>query len=100
MTENKKVRMGDAVVVGFAMFATFFGAGNMIFPPFLGNRSGDQWFIGFLCFILADAGLAILTVFAMIRKDGTITSVFDRIGRKPSWLIILLTMTIVVVQLT
>lgn len=95
MTENKKVRMGDAVVVGFAMFATFFGAGNMIFPPFLGNRTGDQWFIGFLCFILADAGLALLTVFAMIRKDGTITSVFDRIGKKPSWLIILLTMTIV-----
>ena len=57
MTETKKVRMGDAIVVGFAMFATFFGAGNMIFPPFMGNRTGDQWFIGFLCFILADAGL-------------------------------------------
>ncbi len=95
MIENKKVRMGDAIVVGFAMFATFFGAGNMIFPPFLGNRSGDQWFIGFLCFILADAGLALLTVFAMVRMDGTITSVFSRIGKKASGLIILLTMTIV-----
>ena len=95
MTENKKVRMGDALVVGFAMFATFFGAGNMIFPPFLGNRVGDQWFIGFLCFILADAGLAILTVFAMVRKDGTIDSIFDRIGKTPARLIITLTMTIV-----
>ena len=95
MIDNKKVKIGDAVVVGFAMFATFFGAGNMIFPPFLGNRTGDQWFIGFLCFILADAGLAILTVFAMVRKDGTITSVFERIGKKSSGLIIFLTMTIV-----
>lgn len=95
MIDNKKVRMGDAIVVGFAMFATFFGAGNMIFPPFMGNRTGDQWFIGFLCFILADAGLALLTVFAMVRKDGTITSVFERIGRTPAGIIITITMTIV-----
>ena len=95
MIEKKKVRMGDAIVVGFAMFATFFGAGGMIYPPFMGNRTGDQWFIGFLCFILADAGLALLTVFAMVRKDGTITSVFERIGRTPAGIIITITMTIV-----
>jgi LIVCS family branched-chain amino acid:cation transporter len=95
MIDNKKVRMGDAIVVGFAMFATFFGAGNMIFPPFMGNRTGDQWFIGFLCFILADAGLALLTVFAMVRKDGTITSVFERIGRTPAGIIITMIMQLI-----
>ncbi|MDU2199233.1 MAG: branched-chain amino acid transport system II carrier protein, partial [Peptostreptococcaceae bacterium] len=26
----------DIMVVGFALFAMFFGAGNLIFPPFLG----------------------------------------------------------------
>lgn len=95
MTEHKKPQLGDALVLGFAMFATFFGAGGMIYPPFMGNRTGDQWFIGFLCFILADAGLALLTVFAMVRKDGTITSVFERIGRTPAGIIITITMTIV-----
>lgn len=95
MSENKKVNLGDAVVIGFAMFATFFGAGNMIFPPFMGNRTGDLWFIGFLCFILADVGLALLTVFSMIRKDGTINSVFDRIGNVPALTIATLTMAIV-----
>ena len=95
MTDNKKVRIGDAIVLGFAMFATFFGAGNMIFPPFLGNRSGDQWFIGFLCFILADAGLAVLTVFAIVRMNGSINTIFERLGKKIALIITTLTMTIV-----
>ena len=95
MTEHKKPQLGDAIVLGFAMFATFFGAGNMIFPPFLGNRTGDQWFLGFLCFILADAGLAVLTVFAMVRLNGSINTIFERLGKKVAVLITTITMTIV-----
>ncbi|MCI8424427.1 MAG: hypothetical protein HFJ72_02015, partial [Adlercreutzia sp.] len=30
----------DALVVGLALFAMFFGAGNLIFPPYLGMESG------------------------------------------------------------
>lgn len=77
------------------MFAMFFGAGNMIFPPFLGNLSGGQWFLGFLCFILADAGLAIMTIFAMLRKNGTIQSMFRRLGKVPQNAITITAMTIV-----
>lgn len=32
----------DVLVVGFAMFAIFFGSGNLIFPPQIGLLSGDQ----------------------------------------------------------
>lgn len=95
MNDTKKVRLSDAVILGFAMFATFFGAGNMIFPPFLGNRSGDQWFLGFLCFILADAGLAVMTVFAMVRLNGSINTIFERLGKKVALTITTITMTIV-----
>lgn len=95
MTEHKSPRLFDAIIVGFAMFATFFGAGNMIFPPFLGNVSGEQWFIGFLCFILADAGLAIMTVLAMIHMDGSIDALFRQLGKIPSKIITLSTMFIV-----
>lgn len=95
MTEHKSPRLFDAIIVGFAMFATFFGAGNMIFPPFLGNVSGEQWYIGFLCFILADAGLAIMTVLAMIHMDGSIDALFRRLGKIPSKIITLSTMFIV-----
>ena len=84
MNSEKKSSLGDVLVIGFAMFAMFFGAGNLIFPPYLGMVGGDQWFIGFLTFVIADGGLAVLTVLAMIRKDGSIWCVIDRIGDLPA----------------
>jgi len=90
--QDKKTSLGDAIVVGFAMFAIFFGAGNLIFPPFLGRMAGDQWFSGFLCFIIADAGLAMMTVLAMIRGDGTIDWLFSRLGKGPAKLLAALAM--------
>ncbi len=95
MSAYKRPRFGDMIVVGFAMFATFFGAGNMIFPPFLGNQAGGDWFLGFLCFILADAGLAFLTVFAMVRGDGTMWHLFRRLSKPARGVITIGTMSIV-----
>ena len=34
----------DVLVVGFAMFAIFFGSGNLIFPPQIGLLSGEELF--------------------------------------------------------
>jgi len=84
MKPEKKASLGDVLVIGFAMFAMFFGAGNLIFPPYLGMVGGEQWFTGFLAFIIADGGLAVLTVLAMIRKDGSFWCVIDRIGDLPA----------------
>ncbi len=95
MSAYKRPRFGDMTVVGFAMFATFFGAGNMIFPPYLGNQSGSDWFLGFFCFILADAGLAFLTVFAMARGDGTMWNLFRRLSKHSRGIITVGTMAIV-----
>ena len=44
------MRTRQFFVSGFALFAMFFGAGNLIFPPFLGKSGGEDWVIGFLCF--------------------------------------------------
>ena len=87
MEGKKKAAFVDIIVVGFAMFAVFFGAVNLFFPPYLGMMSGEKWILGFLCFILADAGLAISTVLVMIRGDGSISAIVGRLGRKASWLI-------------
>ena len=35
-----KIKMKDIVVIGFALFAMFFGAGNLVFPPYLGVLDG------------------------------------------------------------
>lgn len=36
MKETKNRAARDIIVVGFALFSMFFGAGNVIFPPYLG----------------------------------------------------------------
>ena len=74
----------DIMVVGFALFAMFFGAGNLIFPPFLGLVSGSSWLTGFAGFILADVGLALLAILAAARCNGEVSKVLSRSGKNLS----------------
>ena len=71
----------DGAVIGSALFSMFFGAGNMIFPPYLGMQSGFEWFIGFLCYFLADIGLAIAVISAMV-KHGDFENVLSSVTGK------------------
>lgn len=60
----------------------FFGAGNLIFPPFLGVISGSNWLIGFGGFILSDVGLALLAIIAAAKCNGEVDKVLSRSGKK------------------
>lgn len=71
----------DIIIVGFALFAMFFGAGNLIFPPFLGVISGENWMTGFSGFIIADVGLALLAVAAAAKCGGDVNKILDRSGK-------------------
>ena len=65
-----KKSMTHILIVGFALFSMLFGAGNVIFPPYLGLGAGSQWGIGFLFYYLADIGLALVALFAVQRSGG------------------------------
>lgn len=67
---KSKKHLKDVVVIGFALFSMFFGAGNVIFPPYLGLQSGSQWLLGFVAYFISDVGLAMLTIFVLLRTDG------------------------------
>ena len=73
----------DMFVIGFALFSMFFGAGNVIFPPYLGLSCGAEWFAGFAWYYLADIGLALLALFAVLRCGST-EKVTGRLGNVPS----------------
>ena len=73
----------DQFVIGFALFSMFFGAGNIIFPPYLGLGSGPDWIMGFICYYFADIGLAILAIFALLKNGGNLNNITDRIGKVP-----------------
>lgn len=81
---QKNRSRSDSLVIGLALFAMFFGAGNLIFPPYLGMESGTRWFLGFLFFIIMDIGLAFVTMVAMINGNGSISGVTGVIGRIPA----------------
>lgn len=70
MSKQIKRFIIDGTIIGSALFSMFFGAGNMIFPPYLGLKAGTQWFIAFLSYFIADIGFALLAIFALIKSNG------------------------------
>lgn len=77
-----KNKMRDSIVVGFALFSMFFGAGNLIFPPSLGNKLGDQYLLGIIGFVLTGVGLPLLAILACSRGNGTFEGITNKIGTK------------------
>ena len=76
MKKNK-----DILIIGFALFSMFFGAGNLIFPPFIGVTSGNDWLVSFLGFIIADVGIILLSINAVARA-GSFQNVVEKAGKK------------------
>jgi len=60
-------------IIGFTLFAMFFGAGNLIFPPNLGLESGQYFWPSILAFALTGIGLPLLGVIVgALDKQGTL----------------------------
>ena len=77
-----KNKMKDSIVVGFALFSMFFGAGNLIFPPSLGNKLGDQYLLGIIGFVLTGVGLPLLAILACSKGNGSFEGITNKIGTK------------------
>lgn len=75
---NKKTK--DIAVVGFALFSMFFGAGNLLFPPYLGLIAGESWLTALAGFVIADVGLALLVITAAAKCSGDLDKVLGRAG--------------------
>ncbi|WP_103069138.1 branched-chain amino acid transport system II carrier protein [Aquimarina sediminis] len=61
----------ETFVAGFALFSMFFGAGNLMFPPLLGFKSGDAWLMVVIGFAISAVVIPILGIFAHARLQGT-----------------------------
>ena len=71
-----------AVVIGFALFAMFFGAGNLIFPPFLGKAAGSAFFPSIIGFLITGVGLPLTGIIACAKINGTYDKMAGRVGSK------------------
>ncbi|UNL86627.1 branched-chain amino acid transport system II carrier protein [Priestia koreensis] len=69
----------ETFFVGLMLFALFFGAGNLIFPPFLGQQSGAHFWYAIAGFIITGVGLPILTVLAVAKAKNGIQTIGNRV---------------------
>lgn len=75
----KALRSRDLIFVGTMLFGLFFGAGNLIFPVFLGQEAGTNFWPALIGFLVSGAGIPLLAVTAigLTQSDG----VFDMVSR-------------------
>lgn len=69
----------NTFVVGFLLFAIFFGAGNLIFPPKLGYDSGVEFIPAILGFVLTGIGLPLLGIIVSAFYEGGYKTSLDKI---------------------
>lgn len=70
-----KLGKKNMTLISFMLFSLFFGAGNLIFPPFLGQNAGSQTVPAILGFLITAVVLPVLGVVVVARFDG-----LDRLG--------------------
>ena len=76
----------DTLVVGFTLFATFFGAGNLVFPPYMGILVGNQWIKAILGLALTGILVSVLSMVGVVKGGGSIQKVTKPIA---SWFYII-----------
>lgn len=60
----------DTLWIGFMLFALFFGAGNLIYPPLLGLQAGEHFWWAIGGFLLTGVSLPVLCIYAISRAKG------------------------------
>ncbi|WMJ80916.1 branched-chain amino acid transport system II carrier protein [Clostridium sp. MB40-C1] len=76
---NKKFK--DFAIIGFALFAMFFGAGNLIFPPSLGKSVGSSYLLSAIGFIITGVGLPLLGIIACVKSGGSFEKMASKVNK-------------------
>ncbi|TGY43466.1 branched-chain amino acid transport system II carrier protein [Clostridium sartagoforme] len=75
----KNLSKKDLLFIGLMLFSLFFGAGNLIFPPFMGEAAGEKTWIVLLGFSVTAVGFPVLGVIA-VAKSGGLTNLAKRVN--------------------
>lgn len=72
------------LVIGLMLFALFLGAGNIIFPPALGQLAGENLFVAMVGFLITGVGLPLVAVLAIANSNsdgnGGLRSIAQRVS--------------------
>lgn len=71
----------DFIIIGFALFSLFFGAGNLIFPPKLGQLVGTQYYLGIIGFCATGVLIPFLGLVACMKNHGNFEELSLPVGK-------------------
>ncbi len=60
----------DVLIAGLMLFAMFLGAGNVIFPPYVGVQTGSRWLLAAVGFLVTGAGLPLIGILSVSKAGG------------------------------
>ena len=76
-----KLSKGELISIGLMMFSIFFGAGNLIFPPALGQAAGQSVLPAMAGFLVTGVGLPLLGIAAIAMQGGKYIEFISRMTR-------------------
>ncbi|WP_067139913.1 branched-chain amino acid transport system II carrier protein [Oceanivirga salmonicida] len=85
MKDTKRV-----LILGFALFAMFFGAGNVLLPSAIGLRVGEHLLLATIGFVITGVGLPLVGLLVVFKNKGNYLTLFDPMGKMFSKIFLLL----------
>ncbi|MDT8418790.1 MAG: branched-chain amino acid transport system II carrier protein [Lutibacter sp.] len=76
----------EILITGFALFSMFFGAGNLILPPFIGYKAGEAWFFVLFGFVVTAVIIPIFGILAHAKLQGTMYDFGKKVSPLFSWI--------------
>lgn len=84
----------DCLTAGLAIFAMFFGAGNIIFPLALGQFALDKISWALFGLLITAVAMPFIGLLAMFRYEGQVKPFFGRLGKWPGFILACLTIAL------
>ncbi|NRB10823.1 MAG: branched-chain amino acid transport system II carrier protein [Rickettsiaceae bacterium] len=82
------------LLYGLAIFAMFFGSGNLVYPLSVGIHSLDNWYLGYLGFFATSVILPFLGLFVVKLYRGNYFEFFGEAGKIAKFVLPLLTLSL------
>jgi len=79
---TQKLSTRNLLFIGMMLFGLFFGAGNLIFPVFVGQQAGTHYWPALIGFLISGVGLPLLGVAAIgITKSDGVFQLSQKVNR-------------------
>lgn len=79
---KEKLSFSQLLSLSLMLFALFFGAGNMIFPPAMGQAAGTNVWAALAGYITTDVGLPLITIAAVVFAGRSLLKLLGKAGSR------------------